>query len=44
MDYLEKMFPQKSDPWNTFPNAKAVIVIAFTNSWGIHQLNTPFQM
>ena len=34
MDYLEKMFPQKSDPWNTFPNAKAVIVIAFTNSGG----------
>ena len=42
MDYLEKMFPQKSDPWNTFPNAKAVIVMAFTNSWGDPSAKHPF--
>ncbi|MEA2067712.1 MAG: QueG-associated DUF1730 domain-containing protein [Verrucomicrobiota bacterium] len=45
MDYLERMFPEKSDPWKTFPCAKSVIVLAFTNRWGdpgaMHPFPTP---
>ena len=33
MDYLERMFADKADPWRTFPFAQSVIVMAFTNRW-----------
>ena len=42
MDYLHRMFPEKSDPWNTFPFAKSVIVLAFTNHWGDPAAKHPF--
>ena len=42
MDYLERMFPEKSDPWKTFPSAKSVIVLAFTNHWGDPAATHPF--
>ena len=34
MDYLDQRFEEKADPWTTFPFAKSVIVLAFTNQWG----------
>ncbi len=42
MDYLERLFPQKADPWATFPFAKSVIVLAFTNKWGDPAATHPF--
>ncbi|RKX40549.1 MAG: hypothetical protein DRP64_12505 [Verrucomicrobia bacterium] len=42
MDYLERMFPEKSDPWKTFPFARSVIVLAFTNRWGDPAASHPF--
>ncbi|MEA3361808.1 MAG: QueG-associated DUF1730 domain-containing protein [Thermodesulfobacteriota bacterium] len=42
MDYLEQMLPEKSDPWNTFPFAKSVIVLTFCNRWGDHSVTHPF--
>ncbi len=42
MEYLERMFPDKADPWKTFPFAKSVIVMAFTNKWGDPAANHPF--
>ncbi|MCK5676691.1 MAG: hypothetical protein KAH99_06710, partial [Verrucomicrobia bacterium] len=42
MDYLERMFPEKSNPWKTFPCAKSVIVLAFTNRWGDPAATHPF--
>jgi epoxyqueuosine reductase len=42
MDYLERMFPDKADPWKTFPFAKSVIVLAFTNHWGDPAATHPF--
>ena len=42
MDYLERMYFEKSNPWRTFPNAKAMIVIAFTNKWGDEDATHPF--
>jgi epoxyqueuosine reductase QueG len=42
MDYLERMLPQKSNPWQTFPYAKAVIVLTFTNGWGDPAATHPF--
>ncbi|MCK4563832.1 MAG: epoxyqueuosine reductase [Verrucomicrobia bacterium] len=42
MDYLERMFPEKSNPWKTFPSAKSVIVLAFTNRWGDPAATHPF--
>ncbi len=42
MDYLERMFPEKSNPWKTFPFAKSVIVLAFTNQWGDSTATHPF--
>lgn len=42
MDYLERMFPEKSNPWKTFPFAKSVIVLAFTNRWGDPAATHPF--
>jgi len=42
MDYLERMFPEKSNPWKTFPFAKSVIVVAFTNRWGDPAATHPF--
>jgi len=42
MDYLERMFPEKSNPWKTFPKAKAVILVAFTNKWGDPEAKHPF--
>lgn len=34
MDYLDRMFPKKSNPWKTFPFAKSVIILTFGNRWG----------
>lgn len=42
MEYLERMFPEKSNPWKTFPKAKSVILVAFTNKWGDPQAIHPF--
>lgn len=42
MDYLERMLPNKADPWKTFPFAKSVIVLAFTNRWGDPAATHPF--
>ncbi|QBG47185.1 epoxyqueuosine reductase [Verrucomicrobia bacterium S94] len=42
MDYLERMFPDKADPWNAFPFAKSVIVLTFTNKWGDPEARHPF--
>ncbi len=42
MDYLERMFSAKSDPWKTFPFAKSVIVLCFTNDWGDPAATHPF--
>ncbi len=42
MDYLARMFPEKSNPWKTFPFAKSVIVLAFTNRWGDPAATHPF--
>jgi epoxyqueuosine reductase len=42
MDYLVRMFPEKSNPWKTFPLAKSVIVLAFTNRWGDPAATHPF--
>jgi epoxyqueuosine reductase len=42
MDYLERMFPEKSNPWETFSSAKAVIVLSFTNQWGDPAATHPF--
>lgn len=42
MDYLERMFPEKSDPWKTFPFAKSLIVLTFTNHWGDPSATHPF--
>lgn len=42
MNYLERMFADKSDPWKTFPFAKSVIVLAFTNRWGDAAAAHPF--
>ena len=42
MDYLERMYPDKADPWKTFPFARSVIVLAFTNQWGDPEATHPF--
>ncbi len=42
MDYLARLYPDKADPWQTFPFAKSVIVIAFTNNWGSPEAVHPF--
>lgn len=42
MDYLERMAPEKADPWSTFPFAKSVIVVAFNNQWGDPAATHPF--
>jgi len=42
MDYLERMVPAKADPWATFPFARSVIVMAFTNQWGDPSATHPF--
>lgn len=42
MDYLERMYPYKADPWKTFPFAKSVIVLTFTNDWGDPSATHPF--
>jgi len=42
MDYLERMLPEKSNPWTTFPFAKSVIVLAFSNRWGDLSATHPF--
>ncbi len=42
MDYLERMFPEKAEPWKTFPFAKSVIVLTFTNRWGAPEAGHPF--
>jgi epoxyqueuosine reductase len=44
MDYLERMFPEKANPWKTFPFARSVIVLAFTNQWGDPDAGHPFPM
>ncbi len=42
MNYLERMYPDKADPWKTFSFAKSVIVLAFTNDWGDPAATHPF--
>lgn len=42
MDYLERMFSEKSSPWKTFPFAKSVVVLSFTNHWGDPSATHPF--
>ncbi len=42
MDYLARMAPAKADPWSTFPFAKSVIVLVFTNDWGDPCAKHPF--
>lgn len=42
MDYLQRMQADKADPWSTFPLAKSVIVLAFTNRWGDPAATHPF--
>jgi len=42
MDYLERMFAGKSNPWKTFPFAKSVVVVAFANRWGDPSAGHPF--
>jgi len=42
MGYLERMLPEKSNPWTTFPFAKSVIVLVFTNRWGDSSATHPF--
>ena len=42
MDYLERMLPEKSDPWKTFPFAKSVIILTFGNHWGDSAAMHPF--
>ena len=42
MDYLERMLPEKSNPWKTFPFAKSVIVLTFSNRWGDPFATHPF--
>jgi epoxyqueuosine reductase len=42
MDYLERMFADKANPWTTFPSAKSVIVLSFTNEWGDPAAQHPF--
>ncbi len=42
MDYLERMYPEKADPWSTFPFAKSAIVLTFTNHWGDPAATHPF--
>ncbi len=42
MDYLERLFPDKAAPWKTFPFARSVIVLTFTNKWGDPEAFHPF--
>lgn len=42
MDYLQRMFCEKSNPWLKYPFAKSVIVLTFTNSWGDSAAAHPF--
>jgi len=42
MDYLERMFAEKSNPWKTFPFARSVVVVAFSNRWGDPAAGHPF--
>ena len=42
MGYLDRMYTDKADPWNTFPFAKSVIVLTFTNRWGDPAATHPF--
>ena len=42
MEYLERMLTEKSNPWKTFPFAKSVIVLTFTNRWGDSIAAHPF--
>lgn len=42
MNYLERLFPAKSDPWSTFRFARSVIVLTFTNRWGDPAAAHPF--
>ena len=42
MDYLERMYAEKAAPWQTFPFARSVIVLTFTNRWGDPAATHPF--
>ena len=42
MTYLERLANAKANPWKTFPFAKSVIVVAFTNRWGAPAATHPF--
>jgi epoxyqueuosine reductase len=42
MDYLVRMFAEKASPWTTFAFARSVIVVTFTNRWGLAGAGHPF--
>ena len=42
MTYLERLASAKANPWKTFPFAKSVLVVAFTNRWGNPEATHPF--
>lgn len=42
MDYLERMFAAKADPWKTFPFARSIILLSFSNHWGTGPTPHPF--
>ncbi len=42
MNYLERMLPEKTNPWKTFPFAKSVLVLTLSNRWGNPAATHPF--
>jgi epoxyqueuosine reductase len=42
MAYLERMFADKSNPWETFSFARSVVVVTFVNCWGNEAVTHPF--
>ena len=42
MSYLERMLEEKIDPTLAFPEAESVILISFTNKWGMDEAEHPF--
>lgn len=33
LDYLERMYPERANPWTTFPTARTALIITFSNRW-----------
>ena len=44
MEYLNRLFLEKSNPWETFPLARSVIVLAFSHHWGDSSISHPFPL